>query len=101
MQETTFAPPAKIKTKKPRFVPLDAYYWAEEKALIKHEYHNGVVVAMAGGTFNQDNLAGKAITLFNNFIEAHNLNYFVNGSDTKIRIEAYNKVGRQRSAPIF
>lgn len=46
---------------------------------------------MAGGTFNHDNLAGKAVTLINLFLEENDLAYLVNGSDTKIRIEQYNK----------
>ena len=92
MAETLFAPQPKKKATQPRRVSLEAYFIAEEKALNKHEYHDGIIIPMAGGTFNHDNLASKAITYFNVFVETHNLNYFVNGSDTKIRIEAYNKV---------
>lgn len=92
MAETLIAPQSKNKAAEPRRVSLEAYFRAEEKALHKHEYHDGIVIQMAGGTFNHDNLSGRTITCFNNFVENNELNYFVNGSDTKIWIEAYNKV---------
>jgi Uma2 family endonuclease len=72
-------------------VSIDAYFKAEEKSISKHEYHNGKIILMAGGTFIHDNLANKAITFINNFIEENELFYFVNGSDTKISIEQCNK----------
>jgi Uma2 family endonuclease len=73
-------------------VSLEKYFQAEEKALCKHEFHNGIIIKMAGGTFNHDNIAGRAITFMNIFVETNDLNYFVNGSDTKIRIADYDKV---------
>jgi Uma2 family endonuclease len=81
----TFAKAAKLVT-------LEKYFNAEEKSLYKNEYHNGKIIKMAGGTFNHDNIAGRAITFMNIFVENNDLKYFVNGSDTKIRIEAYDKV---------
>ena len=92
MTETIIAPQPKKKATQPRLVTLEAYFRAEEKALSKHEYHDGIIIPMAGGTFNHDNLAGRTITQFNNFVNNGDLNYFVNGSDTKIRIEAFNRV---------
>lgn len=75
----------------PQKVSVEDYLRAEEKSMHKHEYHNGIIKKMAGGTFNHDNLAGKAVTLINLFLEENDLPYLVNGSDTKIRIERYNK----------
>lgn len=93
MTETAISKSSNKKTPlKSSRVTLAAYFRAEEKALHKHEFHDGLIVPIAGGTFNHDNLAGKAITLLNLFIEFNNLSYFINGSDTKIRIEAYNRV---------
>ena len=74
-----------------RKVSVEDYLRAEEKSLCKHEYHNGIIKKIAGGTFNHDNLAGKIITLINVFLEENDLSYLVNGSDTKIRIEHFNK----------
>ena len=75
----------------PKKVSIEDYLRAEEKATSKHEYHNGIVKKMAGGTFNHDNLASKAVTLITLFVEENDMPYLVNGSDTKIRIERYNK----------
>lgn len=77
---------------KRRKMSLKAYFEAEDKALDKHEFHDGNTTNMAGVTFNHDNLAGKVITALNIFIEDNELNYFVNGSDTKICIESYHKI---------
>ena len=75
----------------PQKVSIEEYFRAEEKSIYKHEYHDGIIKKMAGGTFNHDNLAGKVVTFINLFLEENNLLYLVNGSDTKIRIEQYNK----------
>ena len=48
---------------KPRQVSLSAYFEAEEKALYKHEYHNGIVIKMAGALLNHNLLAQKAANL--------------------------------------
>ncbi len=73
-------------------ISLEKYFQREEKSLHKNEYHNGKIIKMAGGTFNHDNLGTKAAKLIDNFVEDNDLNYLVNGSDTKIRIESYDKV---------
>lgn len=75
-----------------RIYSLEKYFQREEKALHKSEYHNGKIIRMPGGTFNHDVLGTKASTLLNNFVDDNDLNYFVNGSDIKIRIDAYDRV---------
>lgn len=92
MSEVQSAIKPKKKPAEPRRVSLEAYFKAEVKSFEKNEYHNGIIVKMAGGTFNHDNIASKSVTLLNVFIEKEELNYFVNSSDTKIRIEEYDKV---------
>jgi Uma2 family endonuclease len=92
MAEATLAPILEKKAQQPRLISLEAYFRAEEKAVNKHEYHNGIVIAMAGGTFNHDNLATQTTTLLNNFVFDNQYDYSVNGSETKIRIDAYNKI---------
>jgi len=90
MSATVSAITPKTKATQPRRVTIEAYFRAEEKAKNKHEYYDGIVKAMAGGTFKHDNLAGKMITLLNLFVESNELSYFVNGSDTKIRVDVIN-----------
>lgn len=101
MAEALVTLPARRTTRQPRQMTLEAYFRAEEKSIHKHEFHNGFVIPMAGGTFKHDNLAGKAVTLINNFVEENDLPYFVNSSDTKIRVERFNKVVYPDAVVIF
>ncbi len=76
----------------PKMVSLDAYFRAEEKSLTKNEYHNGIILPMAGGKLKHNRLAQKTASLMDAFIDTENLDYIVSNSDTKIRIERFNKV---------
>ena len=90
--EATLTKPVRKRPAPPeKKVSVEDYFKAEQKSIHKNEYHNGIIKPMAGGTFNHDNLAGKAITLLNIYFEENNFSYLVNGSDTKIRIEKYNR----------
>lgn len=80
------------KAKTERLYSLEAYFRREERALHKHEYYNGKIIKMPGGTFNHDNLCTKTAHILLEFVENQDLNYFVNGSNTKIRIEDFDKV---------
>lgn len=76
----------------PKYVSIEAYYKAEEKSLTKHEYHDGIVIPMAGAKLKHNLLASKALALMSYFIDEKNLYLKVSNSDTKIRIEDYNKI---------
>jgi len=91
MEATPTKPVRQRPTPTPQKVSVEDYFRAEQKSIHKHEYHNGIITLMAGGTFNHNNLAGKAVTLINTYFEENDFPYFINGSDTKIRIEKYNK----------
>jgi Uma2 family endonuclease len=92
MTETLLAPQSKAKAIQPHPVSLEAYFRMEEKALTKHEYHDGIIITMAGGKLPHNRLATKAVKLMDNFVEDNKLDYIVSNSDTKIRVEAYNKI---------
>jgi Uma2 family endonuclease len=76
----------------PKFVSIEAYFKAEEKSLTKHEYHDGIVIPIAGAKLTHNLLASKALALISYFIDEKNLNLKISNSDTKIRIEDYNKI---------
>ena len=84
--------PTKKKASKPRFMTLEEYLRAEEKSLFKNEYHDGIILKMAGAKLPHNRLASQTVTLFNNFVYDNDFDYIVSNSDTKIRIEDYNKV---------
>jgi Uma2 family endonuclease len=73
-------------------VTLEMYFQAEAKSWTKNEYHNGIVVPMAGAKLKHNRLAGRTLQQLENFVEANDLPFIVSNSDTKIRIEAFNKV---------
>lgn len=92
MSDTIAAPKPRIKTAEPRRVSLDAYFRAEEKSVEKNEFHSGIILKMAGGTFNHDSLSMKAGALMSVFVDENDLNFNVNGSDLKIRIDEFDKI---------
>lgn len=57
----------------------------------KHEYHNGEIVAMAGGTGNHSIIANRMATALNNAIDEAEKDCTVLNADLKVRIEKYNK----------
>lgn len=92
MSDTIAAPKPRIKTAEPRRVSLDTYFRAEEKSVEKNEFHNGIILKMAGGTFNHDSLSMKTGALMSVFVDENDLNFNVNGSDLKIRIDEFDKI---------
>jgi Uma2 family endonuclease len=92
MSEAIFASKPKKTPAEPRKVSLEAYFRAEEKSFEKNEYHNGIIIKMAGGTYNHRSLSLKVGAVLLNFVESNDLSFRVNGSDLKIRIEEYNKI---------
>lgn len=76
----------------PKFVSIEAYYRAEEKSLNKNEYHDGTIIPMAGAKLRHNLLSHKAGALMTMFIEEKDLSFQVSNSDTKIRIEDFNKI---------
>ena len=75
-----------------KMMTLELYFQAEAKSLTKNEYHNGLSVPMAGAKLKHNRLAGRTLQQLENFVEANDLPFIVSNSDTKIRIEAFNKV---------
>lgn len=75
----------------PQKVSIEEYFRAEDKSVYKHEYHDGIIKKMAGGQLTHNRLAQKAANLIDSFLESNDINLLVSNSDTKIRIEQYNK----------
>ena len=76
-----------------KYFSIEAYFKAEEKSLTKNEYHAGIIIpVMAGGKLRHNLIAQKAGSLMLFFIEEYALDYKVSNSDTKIRIEDFDKI---------
>lgn len=70
---------------------FEEYLSFEEQADQRHEYHNGKILVMAGGTGDHSLIAGSLNTALDNAIDKEGRNCFVFNSDMNVRIEKYNK----------
>ncbi len=68
-----------------------AYLEMEAKAVEKHEYHNGKIVKMAGGTLNHNLLSMNFGTAVNIALDQTNKDCLVLSSDMKIHIPTENR----------
>lgn len=70
---------------------LEEYFEMEEKSEEKHEFHNGKIILMPGGSIPHSKIAVNITSILNNWIQANNLPFYVLNSDTKVRIEQFNR----------
>ena len=91
MTESVALSEPKTYTASPKHVSIEAYFRAEEKSLTKNEYHDGIIIPMVGAKLRHNLLSQKVGALMTFFIDEKDLNYKVSNSDTKIRIETFNK----------
>ncbi len=68
-------------------ITIEEYLELEAKSLSKHDYYNGQIFEMAGGTTTHNQLSGKIITQLNIAIDASEKPYLVYSSDMKIWID--------------
>ena len=70
---------------------IEQYLELEANSTTKHEYRNGKIVEIPGGTTIDNQLAGKVITQLNNAIDLADAAFQVYSSGMKIWIENYNR----------
>ncbi|NJR44660.1 MAG: Uma2 family endonuclease [Hyellaceae cyanobacterium CSU_1_1] len=71
----------------PQLTPEEYFAW-EEKQLEKHEYIEGEVYAMSGGSVNHGRIAIKFTAMFDNHLEGGNC--IIGNSDIKVNIVTTN-----------
>jgi Uma2 family endonuclease len=71
----------------PRFTPTEYLAWEEQQEL-RHEYINGEVYAMTGGTVNHGEIAVNFATILRNHLEDNGCR--VLSSDVKVNIQNSN-----------
>lgn len=74
-----------------RYYTFDEYLALEEVAEVKHEYHGGKVIAMAGGTGNHSILSGNIVTELNIALRKSKKKCTTFNSDMKVKINKFNK----------
>ena len=81
-----------VKTMKPFREPkvhtFEEYLRREEKSVEKHEFYNGKIIKMPGGTAKHSEIAANIITSLKTVIRPLPRNFRVYTSDLKIRIES-------------
>ena len=92
MTEALIKPKSRKTYEKSKVVSLETYFRLEEQSLHKNEYHNGIIKPMAGALYSHTRLAQKIATLIDMFMEDKDYEFIVTNSDTKVRIENYDKV---------
>ena len=69
-----------------KLISIDEYLAQEEESEVKHEYYQGEIFAMAGGTIAHNQIVRNTSTAVDNFLREKNCQVFP--SDLKIHIEA-------------
>jgi len=76
-----------VKDNSPQLTPEEYFIW-EEKQLEKHEYINGQVYAMSGGSVNHGRIAIRFTNLFETHLEGRSC--ITGNSDIKVNIVETN-----------
>ena len=72
----------------PKFTPEEYFAW-EEQQEVKHEYFDGEVYAMTGGTLNHSEINANLITILRNHLEDSGCR--VLSSDARVKIQRSEK----------
>jgi Uma2 family endonuclease len=73
------------------FLTLDEYVEREETSTIKHEFHNGKLIEMAGGTPSHSQIGGNFLTFLNINLFKKTENFIAYNSDARIYIPDLDK----------
>jgi Uma2 family endonuclease len=73
--------------REPKLYTFEEYLRREEKAVEKHEFYNGKIIKMPGGTFNHSRVSANALTALRVSIRPLPKQFSVHTSDLKIYIE--------------
>ena len=76
-----------VRNNLPRFTPEEYFAW-EEQQLERHEYIDGEVYAMTGGSINHSEVAGKFVTILNNHLKGRGCKILT--ADAKVNIARSN-----------
>ena len=72
----------------PKFFSIDEYLSLEEQAEERHEYYNGAIFAMAGGTISHNQVVRNTLTAIDSFLKGKDCQVFPN--DLKVWCEKHS-----------
>ena len=76
---------------KGKLYTIEEYLAMEETSLMNHEYDNGKLIPMAGGTHEHSQIKARLIAVLVNAIDRTGKNFTVFNSDIRIQLPALNK----------
>ena len=91
IQDAPFAVETAVSSEHERLITFEEYLDSEEQSIEKHEFHNGKLYAMAGGTDTHNYICGRVITAINNSLDEKEEVFFPYTSDMKVRVNAKDK----------
>ena len=83
--------PTKRDKSKERLYTIEEYLALEENSLTNHEFDNGKLIPMAGGTPLHSLIKANVVTALNNGIRSAKKNHLVFNSDIRIHLPVFNK----------
>jgi Uma2 family endonuclease len=84
-------PNMKAVAEKEKLYSFEEYLEMEAKSEVKHEFHNGKLILMAGATLNHNTIASNFLALLFHFFVSENMPYSALNSDQKIYAPATNR----------
>jgi Uma2 family endonuclease len=84
MGDTVKTPPI---FREPKLYTFEEYLRREEKAVEKHQFYNGKIIKMAGGTYNHSKISANVLTALRVAVRPFLKKFSVHTSDLKIYIE--------------
>ena len=91
IQDAPFAVETAFPSESERLISFEEYIESEELSTEKHEFHNGKLYTMPGGTDTHNYICGRIIVAISNSLdEKEDVNYLYT-SDMNIRITSANK----------
>ncbi len=79
-----------VKTSE-RLFTIEEYLEKEDRAMHKHEFHNGTIIKTAGAFSPHNLVKAEILVLLNLVFKTQKLPYWVFDSDMKVRLEKHNK----------
>jgi Uma2 family endonuclease len=74
-----------------KLLTIAEYLEAEDAAEVRHEFHNGKNIEMAGGTLAHNAIKLRIAGKLDQYVTSKNLPHMALNSDTKVRIESANR----------
>lgn len=74
-----------------KYYTITGYLAMEDDSETRHEFHDGIIKEMAGGTLPHNVIKGEVYTFINLALKTHHIPHMALNSDTKVRIETHNR----------